>query len=121
MSKIVIHLHCGMIEWCTLLRDRSSPGISPSGVIIVDTDTEDVMNPMGLTTITDSNGQKVTAHIHEDDLYPYNKKSDIGHFVETYFDENDLETAEREDLPLFLSKMRTKEGRQKLEELLKGV
>ena len=115
------------------MKNKDSPGKDVTGVIIVDTDTEDKLCPGSagtencgsdddLTVITDSNGNEARAYIHEEVFYPFDKTTDIGHLVETYYDNEEVNaTAQREDLPLLMSKMRTQEGRDRIARLLKGV
>ena len=116
MSKIIIHLEGGIIGWQAIMPDKDK---KVTGIIIVDTDTEDSGNEIGLVTITDSNDQKVSAYITEEPIYDYNKKSDLGHFVETYLDLEDIEMSSPEELPLLLHNMRTPEGENKIADLLR--
>ena len=116
MSKVIIHLEGGIVQWVANMPDKNK---EVTGIIIVDTDTEDSSNDMGVVTITDSNDREVSAYITEVPIYSYNKKTDLGHFVETYLDIEDIENSPPENLPLLLHNMRTKEGENKIAELLR--
>ena len=119
--KLAIHISGGLVEWVQEIKDKSCPGKDITGIIIVDTDTEDCGSDDDLTVITDSNGDKARAYIHEETIYPCSKTSDLNHLVETYFDNEEVDTAQQETLPLLISKMRTQEGRDRIARLLKGV
>ena len=119
MSKIIIHLSGGLVQWVTKMGTGKV-----DGTIIVDTDTEDTSIDDGLTVITDSNDREMTAWIHEEPIYPAKNDTDIYHFVQTYFDNNDIDKVEdnnqHDQLPLLLASMRTQEGRGRIARLLKG-
>jgi hypothetical protein len=124
MSKIVVHIDGGVIQWVTEMVDASTPSNCVTGIIIVDTDVEGCSIDDNVTAITDSNDQEVMAYVHEETIYPHDKSTDIGHFVETYFDNNEIdalvEKEQLDQLPLLLATIRTKEGRDRIGRILKG-
>jgi hypothetical protein len=120
MSKIVLHMEGGLVQWAYTLQNEKWPGKEPTGVIIVDfSDVEDAEEE-DLTEIVNDQEEVVDAVIHEEELNNLPKGCDIDLLIEAYEEKKLIESYPVKNLPLLMGQIKHESSKKLLAQRIKG-
>jgi hypothetical protein len=118
MSKVIVTVEGGLVQWALLLKNDFFPG-PIDGVIVMDFDTEGADGDE-VTEARDTSGGLIEAVVHEEEILPVENTSDATRLALAYLEPNIVAKAKKKDLPLLLSRLQSEAGKAALEKRLKG-
>ena len=118
MSKIIVTIEGGLVQWALHLKNELFPG-PVDGVIVVDYDTQGAEGDE-ITSTRDRSGGLIEAIVHEEKVSPLDPYCDATLLALAFLEPGVVAKTKPKDLPLLLSLLQSEDGKKALEERLKG-
>lgn len=118
MSKVIVTVEGGLVQWALLLKNDLFPGPIDS-VIVMDFDTEGADGDE-VTEARDTSDGLIEALVHEEEILPVEHTSDATRLALAYLEPGIVAKTKPKDLPLLLPRLQSEAGKAALEKKLKG-